>query len=453
MFPKPRSWRPRFSLRTLVIFMTLVAIVSGWISQSVLRQRRAVAELTKLGADVLYEHRVDPQSTYSYPQWLRDGLGVDFFAEATEVRFGFTYGWADPELQNGMSKARVMFSQQSQRQINRRGLPVQVAPTPQAIEADAMANLRGLPHLRRLTLVASLNSQAPGPITGFASDHFVLDAKSLQILRNSPTLEELDLSAMPASDELLAGLRGFQKLKRLRLGSTEFTEQGARDLGSLSALEELTFKAPGPLPDNLPVLSNLRELHIPGGTIVTQTARCFQRFPKLQTIECGGINVDDEGIRYLAPLHELRELNLFDSKITDAGAEHLGKLTELRSLILTNNPITDNGLRHLSQLTKLERLYLPHLPITDIGLSYLRPATAMRELLLQGTKITDAGLLHLSGMTELHSLDLSFTEITDKSVDQLLGFKKLVHLRLHGTKITRQGASRLRQVFPAATDP
>ena len=454
--------------------MTLAAIVAAWFTQSAVRQRRVVAELTKLGADVLYEHKVDPNSVSWPPEFLRSWLGDDFFAEATEVRFGFTErSWLGlgNRPQNPINNKLIVLSDRSkQLGVNmekiRRGfmmtppaaLPVRVITT------EAMLQLRQLPHLRKLTLVASTDDPANAQPLANSYGDFVLDLKALQLLKDSPTLEEINLTGMPADDKLVAGLRDFRCLKRLFMQIPSFSQPCIRDLESLVNLEELAitnlevpiglvFRAPNlprPFPESLPALAKLRELHIPEYRISDLTVPNLKQFPELQILDCHSVTITDNGLCHLASLPNLRELNLIDSQITDAGAEHLGKIVGLRKLILTNSQLTDEGLRHLAPLTKLERLYLPYLPITDAGLSHLRQATTMQELHLPGTKISDAGITRLSAMSELTSLDLSFTQITDASVNQLIGFKNLSKLRLVGTRVTSQGIARLRQALPTA---
>lgn len=406
MSSKHRWWRLRFSLRTLVVVMTIAAVFLGWFTQTALRQRRAVAGLSKLSADVVYEQSVDPRVVSWCPQWLYEQLGIDFFADATEVQIGVANQRIAGPGKTGNSKKTVVLSKRSQELLEDQrptrfqfssGQSGQIIYPPaqqsQLISTDTMILLRELPHLRKLTLhVSSLNttlpqtSRATSYFGDLILDDFRLDAQSLRVLWDSPTLEELDISSVPANDELLAALHGFQNLERMKLGPFQFTDAGAKDLAAISK-----------------------------------------------------------------SLPEDPNLNLINCKITDEGAGHIGKLVEMRKLVLTNNKISDVGLLHFSRLEKLEELYLAYLPVTDEGLAHLRSASSMKVLSLTGTKITDAGITHLAGMPNLAVLDLSFTKISDQSIPQLLQFKNLWHLRLLGTEVTRNGWSQLRKGLPTAT--
>jgi Leucine-rich repeat (LRR) protein len=446
-------WRPRYSLRALVFAMTLVAGLAAWFTHSAVRQRRAVAELNKLGADVVYEHSGDSRTASWHPQWLRDWLGIDFFAEATEVSFG-----VNPLTLRSNASHSVLMSDANRMRTRDWGIDAG-NPSIEELSPGAFKHLKYLAFLKKLTIVGTTPKQRGRGLASFwGGTLFVFDPTYLQALADHPTLEELELRNSPADDELLGALQQLKQLKRLQLGPPVFTKNGADHLSSLTNLEELSIdpSAYGNLLGvsqmaSVPRLPALRVLRAPEWVVTNETAHSLEGLPQLQDLHCRSIEVDDEGIESFAGLRQLRELMLIDSQITDEGARHLAGLTELRSLSLTNNRITDEGLRHLAPLKKLEMLYLAHLPITDQGLEHLRGAKAMQVLVLAGTKITDAGLVHLSGMSQLYSIDLSYTAISDEGLDHLLKLKKLDKVRLLGTRVTRNGVERLRAALPTAT--
>jgi hypothetical protein len=123
---------------------------------------------------------------------------------------------------------------------------------------------------------------------------------------------------------------------------------------------------------------------------------CF--FSDVQSAEPGffGPNqFDDEDMRHIADLPNLRYLDVASTEVTDAGLCHLSELHHLRRLCLADNNITDDGLTHLKKMTSLEDLSLASTQITDVGLGHLQGLTNLRYLGLQATSVTYEGVNEL----------------------------------------------------------
>lgn len=97
---KPRRRRFRFSVRTLLLLMTLVSIPFCWLGYKVRQaqqQRETVEKIGKLGGVVVYDY--EPSLSYGFqhpvnppgPQWLRSLFGVDFLADVDRVWLPFNY--------------------------------------------------------------------------------------------------------------------------------------------------------------------------------------------------------------------------------------------------------------------------------------------------------------------------------------------------------------------------
>jgi Leucine-rich repeat (LRR) protein len=140
----------------------------------------------------------------------------------------------------------------------------------------------------------------------------------------------LDLNGSPVTDELLAHLKHFPRLRRLGLPGAVFVTD--RGLQHLEGLTELT------------------------------------------SLNLNGTAVGDAGLAHLRGLTRLTWLDLTDTQVTDAGLEHVGKLTKLKTLLLLNAKVTDEGLRHLKGLTELEFLALGRPQATKAGLDDLLQA-------------------------------------------------------------------------------
>jgi hypothetical protein len=87
--PKQKLRWLQYSLRTLMIVVTLFAVACSWFAvkmQQAKRQREAVEAIEKLGGRISYDYEWDSGSGYRItgakppgPTWLRKVLGDDFF--------------------------------------------------------------------------------------------------------------------------------------------------------------------------------------------------------------------------------------------------------------------------------------------------------------------------------------------------------------------------------------
>jgi hypothetical protein len=84
--------RVRFSLRFLLIVMTVVAVFLGTVVERARQQREAVAWVRSQGGHISYDYE-RPEADGSYPrgakppgpEWLRELIGVDYFATVEGV--------------------------------------------------------------------------------------------------------------------------------------------------------------------------------------------------------------------------------------------------------------------------------------------------------------------------------------------------------------------------------
>jgi len=190
-----RHWF-RFSLRTLLVVVTLAGCGLGWLGIKVREARRQqanVESLLKLGCTVEYDYEYDPDYPASDtpppgPSWLRGLLGDDFFRSVHKVSF-----------------PRMFI-----------GNPV--------TNAD-LERLRGFRKLNTLVLTGAQVTDA-----GVAN------------LKGLTSLEVLHLSYTRVTDAGLEHLSGLTKLKSLVLDSTQITDAGVAHLKGLANLQELSIR-------------------------------------------------------------------------------------------------------------------------------------------------------------------------------------------------------------------
>src|SRR5687767_3006090 len=81
----PRRWL-RFSLRTLLVLLTVACVTLGLWVQRAERQRRAVAAIREMGGSVTYDFQeAQWRSLTRTPAW-RGWFGVDYFAKPSFVQ-------------------------------------------------------------------------------------------------------------------------------------------------------------------------------------------------------------------------------------------------------------------------------------------------------------------------------------------------------------------------------
>ena len=95
---------------------------------------------------------------------------------------------------------------------------------------------------------------------------------------------------------------------------------------------------------------------------------------------------------------------------------------QLVTLKLTNLPINDNDLKVVADLKNIKKLNVENTLITDNGLDYIKQLSQLEQLNLYGTNISDEGLMQLASLKNLSVLYLWKTKVTLNGIEQ---FKKL----------------------------
>jgi hypothetical protein len=111
----PQRVRLRYSLRALLILLTLVAIWMGYWSVSAAKQKAGTAAIREMGGSVLYNYQVRNGMTMNGvppgPDWLRRLLGRDWFDTVVFVEFYSKPGNAtDEQLAAALSKLPRVFA-------------------------------------------------------------------------------------------------------------------------------------------------------------------------------------------------------------------------------------------------------------------------------------------------------------------------------------------------------
>ena len=257
-----------------------------------------------------------------------------------------------------------------------------------------------------------------------------------------------------------------RKLKWLRLGSNNFTENAAKDFAA--ALRHSNCKLEWLDLSN----SNLTDNAAKDLGEALKHSNC-----KLESLDLSNNNLTDNAAKDLgeALKHsncKLESLDLSNNNLTDNAAKDLGEALKhsnckLESLDLSNNNLTDNAAKDLGEALKhsnckLESLDLSNNNLTDnaakdLGEALKHSNCKLKSLNLSNNNLTDNAAKDLGealkhSNCKLKSLDLSYDNLTDNAAKDLVGALKhsnckLKSLNLHENKLTDNAAKEFTAAF------
>ena len=353
---KPRRWF-RFSLRMLLVVITVLCVWLGFTVNAARRQKAALTAIQCVGGQFAFDYQhltprgrideaaFDPKATAPGPAWLREWIGDDYFRTPLAVYF-----------ENAL-----------------------------LTESD-LAQLANLPKLRlvdirntKIVPEGSVNRAATGPAKSVNVDPFAanpIDAGQQQPLQAA--------NARPIRDNDLAVLAELKDLRQFSIIDADISGAGLQYLVNLTHLESLCLANSNVQDEGMEFIGKLASLE--------ELARC-------------GARISDGAMRPLQNLMKLKYLNLVDVNITDAALEYLNA-NQLNLLWLQNTQIGDRSLERIGKITALDTLYLDGTRVTNEGLRYLQNLSNLKMLTLERTLVDDAGLNHLAGLKQLEGVVL-----------------------------------------------
>jgi internalin A len=370
MTKMPRR-RFRFSLRTLLLAMFVLAVAFAWPGRILMRirhQRQIVAQIAATGGYVNYDYQVAGKHLADKPPpgpfQLRYFLGDDAFAYVEVV-----------SLLDSPTTGEV---------------------------------LKRLPELPRLTHVSLAGPQ--------------VDDSSVQMLQKLPGLRELSLKETNITSVGLANLRAMPELRALLLAGSTVNDETLRDIQSLSSVEQLQLILTDVTSDGLShvgKLDRLRHLDILDNPKVDDKGlEQLALLPNLESLGLWRNNFTGKGIQYLRGLTHLKRLRLNVAGLDRSSMESISMLSELQLLDLAYTQVDDDGLEHVASLSQLQELNLTGTPVTDDGVGHLIRLKNLVRLELSGTLVTDEGLRQLTPLSRLKRLSVG-PNVSKQAVQEL----------------------------------
>ncbi len=197
-------------------------------------------------------------------------------------------------------------------------------------------------------------------------------------------------------------------------------------------------------------LDHVTRLHLAGSRQVTdEGVRQLARMPQLRQLDLSGTTVTDHGLEVVRHLRDLRDFHMpWQRLVTDAGLAHLASCEQLESVDLMGTDTGDGAIRALVARPNLRRLKTGR-RVTDGGLAFLHQFPAFSEwrggelkyslmdseagptqLLLDGP-FTNSGVASLAGLDGLFGLSF-FWHVSALTPDALAPLVRLPNLGLLG---------------------
>lgn len=304
-----RRFRPRFrwSLRTMLATIALVALGCGWYVTA-----RHRANLEEPIVSMIKRHHGRVSFRRWGPQWL-DLVGTDIFrrrvsgVELLDIYMG------------GIEKDQQEYD-------------------------EILKRLQDLPELQELL---------------FEVDE--LPSGTSEALRKMPRLRVLDVGQQgvdgedvahrPAGGEYLAAIEQMTRLQHLRVQGIPMASGDLASLARLTNLESLALQS----------VSGEREVASgkqPDESDDPLLLMHFPVLPRLKVVDLLNSQVGDRDLRSLSVLPRLESLGLEGTSVTDRGLTELGTFESLEELAVDQQTASAKGLEALLAVKRLKRLHI-----------------------------------------------------------------------------------------------
>jgi hypothetical protein len=352
----------RFSLRTLLVLITLISLVLGCYIVRVRNEQQAALTINEASGAIVYDWQIRPpgsdpavESTPPGPAWIRKFLGPHWLDRIVEVRLNEN---SNPDKKNRFALVS--------------------------------------PHLEKLQLLRSLQ------LYGENCGNF-----DFQLLGRLRQLEELTLyKKTEITQDDAAALAAATHLRELHIKSAKISAKALSELAAMPNLEELDIDCFYFEPSTGKTTKQYQ--------LGDDAAEVLANFPKLRSLMVFQTQIRDKGLAALCRLERLETLVVSSPSVTSASFDAVVKLKHLKHLGTWQWKINDADFAKLSQLPNLRSLGLVT-RLSDESVTHLVKLDQIERLTIRGPKITDDSLPNLARFKKLEWLDMSDTSVHKNS--------------------------------------
>ncbi|MGV3608998.1 MAG: leucine-rich repeat domain-containing protein [Planctomycetaceae bacterium] len=221
-----------------------------------------------------------------------------------------------------------------------------------------------------------------------------LTNQGLAVVAQLPELKKLKWRSGNATGEGLYYLRNHPQLSALNIDGEMASDVGFEHLGTCSKLESLYIEYANTLTGRgIEALAHvpLRHLGFSESPLAKDAISALSKLTSLETLGLAG-RLSPEDLAALGPFASLKKLWLSDCRLTGEGLRSLAPLHQLEKLHVNMSGLGDEDMELLASFTHLKRVSLSHSRVTDAGLMKLAPLKQLVEMEVTGSQVTQAGV-------------------------------------------------------------
>lgn len=185
-------------------------------------------------------------------------------------------------------------------------------------------------------------------------------------------------------------------------------------------------------------MTNLHELDLSGSPIKDGWVKHLVKLP-LVNLNLEDSDIHNTGLEKLATIKTLQVLNLTATKVSDDGVEKLAALPDLRHVILSETNVTNRGIRALTACPKLDSLQIAATPVTSEVLRDIAKMPALGFLDASMNKLRAPDVAALAQLKYLNSIKFKRCDLNDDSLEAIATYPMLQVLELQGNPFGPKG--------------